>query len=454
MIRMSLSEAADLLRSAGVRSGGDAPPDREFIGISIDSRTTLPQALFVALGGVRFDAHDFIDQAADRQAAAALVERDLPGARLPLLRVDDTLQSLGILASAWRDRFDDIKMVAITGSNGKTTVKEMVAAIFREVGPVCSTRGNFNNEIGVPLTLCALSEGQRMAVLELGANHPGEIARLTRLVRPTVGVITQCAPAHLEGFGSLDAVARAKGELIEGLADDAIAVINADDAYARQWRDRAARRRCLSFGMGKGADIRVQQAESGAISLDTPNGRIEFTLALEGMHNALNAAAAAAVAIACQIAAGEIRRGLASVRPVAGRLERKTGAFGGRIIDDSYNANPISLKAGIDVLAARSGMRWLVLGDMAELGSDAARMHFEAGLFARERGVDRLLAIGDFGRETVRAFGEGGEHFPDRQSLIESLHRTLPSDATVLIKGSRSMGMERVVQALVEGGTD
>ncbi|WP_231471336.1 UDP-N-acetylmuramoyl-tripeptide--D-alanyl-D-alanine ligase, partial [Thioalkalivibrio sp. HK1] len=229
---MSLSDAAASLRSAGVGSGGNIPLDGEFLGISIDSRTTLPQSLFVALAGARFDAHDFIDQAADRRAAAALVERDLPGARLPLLRVDDTLQALGVLASAWRERFRDIKMVAITGSNGKTTVKEMVAAIFREVGPVCSTRGNFNNEIGVPLTLCSLSEGQRMAVLELGANHPGEIASLARLVRPTVGVITQCAPAHLEGFGSLDAVAQAKGELIEGLADDAIAVINADDAYA------------------------------------------------------------------------------------------------------------------------------------------------------------------------------------------------------------------------------
>ncbi|MBF2758821.1 MAG: UDP-N-acetylmuramoyl-tripeptide--D-alanyl-D-alanine ligase [Ectothiorhodospiraceae bacterium AqS1] len=453
-MRMSLSEAAALLRSAGIRIAGEPPPDREFLGVGIDSRTTLPRALFVALKGARFDAHDFIDEAADRKAAAALVERDLPGSRLPLLRVGDSLQALGVLASAWRDRFHDIKMVAITGSNGKTTVKEMVAAIFREVGPVCSTRGNFNNEIGVPLTLCSLSEGQRMAVLELGANHPGEIAALTRLVRPTVGVITQCAPAHLEGFGSLDAVARAKGELIEGLPDDAVAVINADDAYARQWRERAAHRRCLSFGTGNDADIRVRHADSGFIALDTPSGRIELTLALEGVHNALNAAAATAVAIACRIAAGEIRRGLASMRPVAGRLERKTGVFGERIIDDSYNANPTSLNAGIEVLAARSGMRWLVLGDMAELGPDAARMHFEAGLFARERGIDRLLAIGDFGRETVRAFGAGGEHFPDRQSLIRNLRRTLPPEATVLIKGSRSMGMERVVRALVEGGGD
>ena len=443
---MRLAEAAAVLE---LRAAGE---DVEFHGVSTDSRTTPAGALFVAVRGPRFDGHDFVGAAAARGAAAALVERapDAP-APIPFMLAGDSVRALGGLAAAWRRRFRDLVLVGVTGSNGKTTVKEMVAAILRTLGPVSATRGNLNNEIGVPLTLCDLDAGHRTAVVELGANHRGEIAFLTALARPSVGVITQCAPAHLEGFGSVEGVARAKGELFEGLPDDAAAVVNADDAWAELWRGLAGPRRCISFGAGADADVRVRTqsaAPRSRVSLDTPVGSVEIDLALAGTHNAFNAGAAAAAAIAAGAGLDAIREGLASVRPAKGRLESKRGPRGAEIIDDTYNANPVSLQAGLRVLGAKPAPRWLVLGDMAELGPEAASLHAEAGCDARRHGVERLLAVGELCAEAARTFGAGATHFPDCAALVDRLRHELPDGATVLVKGSRSMAMERVVEAI------
>ena len=446
MIRMRLGEAAAAL---GLSAAGD---DVSFEGVSTDSRTISAGALFVAVRGPRFDGHDFVEAAWRRGAAAALVER-VPNAPIPFILARDSVLVLGELAAAWRNRFRDLLVVGVTGSNGKTTVKEMIAAILRTLGPVSSTRGNLNNQIGVPLTLCDFDAGHRAAVVELGANHRGEIAALTTLVRPSVGVVTQCAPAHLEGFGSIEGVARAKGELFERLPDDAAAVVNADDTYAGMWRKLAGRRRCITFGTGADAQVRVRAATGEGpkrTALDTPIGDMEVDLALPGAHNALNAAAAAAAAIAAGADRDAIRDGLASVRPAKGRLESKRGPRGAEIIDDTYNANPTSLQAGLGVLGAKPAPRWLVLGDMAELGPGAADLHAAAGRCARHHGVERLLAIGKLSAEAARAFGRGATHFEDCVALVERLREELPDGATVLVKGSRSMALERVVDAIAE----
>ena len=446
MIRMRLGEAAAAL---GLRAPGE---DVVFHGISTDSRATDRGALFVALRGPNFDGHDFVGEAAARGAAAALVERE-PDAAIPYVLARDSLRALGGLASQWRGRFRDLVLVGVTGSNGKTTVKEMVAAIFRTLGPVSATRGNLNNEIGVPLTLCGLDAEHRTAVVELGANHRGEIAALTALTRPAVGVITQCAPAHLEGFGSVEGVARAKGELFEHMPDDAVAVVNADDPFADLWRELARPRRCMAFGAGADADVRVRATtdEGGeSVSLDTPVGSVDLDLALPGVHNAFNAGAAAAAAIAAGASLGAVREGLATVRPARGRLESKRGPRGAEILDDTYNANPASLRAGLRVLRARPAPRWLVLGDMAELGPDGANLHAEAGRHAKCHGVDRLMVVGELSVEAARAFGDGADHFADCAALVDRLRDELPDGATVLVKGSRSMAMERVVEAIAE----
>ncbi len=450
MIRMRLGEAAATL---GLRAVGE---DAAFGGVSTDSRTTRAGALFVAVRGPRFDGHDFVEAAAMRGAAAALVERAPDAsAAIPFILARDSVRALGELAAAWRSRWRDLVLVGITGSNGKTTVKEMVAAILGTVGPVLATRGNLNNEIGVPLTLCRLDAGHGSAVVELGANHRGEIAALTALARPCVGVITQCAPAHLEGFGSIEGVARAKGELFEGLPEGAVAVVNADDPFAELWRGLARPRRCISFGAGVDADVRVRaRSDAGRthVVLDTPVGSMEIDLALAGMHNAHNAGAAAAAAIAAGAGLDAIRDGLAAVRPARGRLESKRGLRGAEIIDDTYNANPTSLLAGLQVLGAKPAPRWLVLGDMAELGPEGASLHAQAGCDARRHGVERLLAIGALSAEAVRTFGAGATHFPHCAALADRLRRELPDGATVLVKGSRSMAMERVVEAIAREG--
>jgi UDP-N-acetylmuramoyl-tripeptide--D-alanyl-D-alanine ligase len=431
--------------------------DCRFDAVGTDTRTLGAGALFIALRGPNFDAHDFIADAAARGAAAALVERDVAAA-LPLVHVADTRRALGRLAAAWRDRFD-IPVAAVTGSNGKTTVKGMLASILTARGPCLSTRGNLNNDIGVPLTLLELRREHRSAVIEMGANHPGDIDYLTHLARPTVAVITNAAPAHLAGFRDVAGVARAKGEIFSGLSADGTAVINSDDAHAGLWRALAAPHRIVSFGLAHAADVTARDLRGNAdlgwsFLLVTPAGEAAVDLKLCGRHNVMNALAAAAVALAAGMDAAAIARGLAAMRAVERRLQVKHGPGGARIIDDTYNANPGSVEAALEVLAAGgSGVKILVLGDMGELGDDGRALHEQVGRRARAAGVDRLYAVGELAGAAAAAFGTGAGHFPTQQALIEVLRQDLTAGAdtaTVLIKGSRSMRMERVVDAVTD----
>ncbi len=440
---MHVAQAANLL--AATCSGGDSV----FLGCSTDSRSCRSEQLFVALEGPNHDGHEHVAEAQRRGAAAALVSRTVD-APLPLIRVGDTLQALGRLAGVWRDRFE-LPVIGVTGSNGKTTVKEMLAAILSAGVRVLATKGNLNNEIGLPLTLMELNEEHRLAVIEMGANHPGEITRLARLARPHVGVITQCAPAHLEGFGNIEGVARAKGELLANLDRDGTAVINMDDDFATLWRRLAGPRRCLGFAIDNPADVRARwsQEEAGSrIEMTTPAGPIQLHLALPGRHNVANAAAATAAALAVDATPEAIVNGLEGMRPVPGRLEPKSMGEGICIIDDTYNANPASLQAGLEVLAGFPGRHWLVLGDMAELGDQACDYHRQVAQLVRDSSVERLLTIGELSRLTTASFGEGARHYASMDALVASLEETLEPHTTVLIKGSRSMGLEGVVAAL------
>jgi UDP-N-acetylmuramoyl-tripeptide--D-alanyl-D-alanine ligase len=430
--------------------------DRRFDAVGTDTRTLDAGALFIALRGPNFDAHDFVAAAAARGAVAALVERDV-GTTLPGVYVTDSRRALGRLAAAWRGRFD-IPLAAVTGSNGKTTVKGMLAAILAARGPCLSTRGNLNNDIGVPLTLLELRREHRSAVIEMGANHPGDIDYLTHLARPTVAVITNAAPAHLAGFRDVAGVARAKGEIFSGLTVDGTAVINGDDAHAGLWRALAAPHRIVSFGLAHPADVTARDLRGTAdlgwsFVLATPAGEAAVDLGLCGRHNVMNALAAAAVAHAAGMDVAEIARGLAAMRAVERRLQLKRGPGGARIIDDTYNANPGSVAAALEVLAASgAGAKILVLGDMGELGAAGRTLHEQVGRQARAAGVDRLYAVGELAAAAAAAFGAGAMHFPAQQALIEALRGDLAGAETavsVLIKGSRSMCMERVVDAVV-----
>ncbi len=447
MISLSLSETASVLEA---ELEGE---DLRYEGLSSDSRNILPGSLFVAIEGECFDGHDFVDAAAKKGALAALISKPQRFS-LPTLRVADTIAALGKLAGHWRGHFK-APLIAITGSNGKTTVKEMLAAILRRSHKVLATRGNLNNEIGAPLTLVELDQSHEQIIVELGANHPGEIARLTQMSMPSVGVITVCAPAHLEGFGSVEGVARAKGELFAEMPADACAVINADDAFAPLWAEMAGARRKVRFGLDHDADVSGEWRSAGAggaLSIQSPVGSFEVCIAFPGKHNGANALGAAAAAIAVGASADDVRLGLEAAQPISGRLQLKRGAGGATIIDDTYNANPHSLQAGLEVLASQNGRRWLVLGDMAELGGGAASYHQDAGQLARKLGVTRLFAVGDLSRLAAERFGKGALHFNSQDALIEALRTELTGDATVLVKGSRSMGMERVVNALTGEG--
>ncbi len=444
MIAARLSEIAAPLN--GALQGADA----DFVGAGTDSRTLRAGELFIALRGPRFDGHAYAGDAAARGAAAVLVERAAQ-APVPQLRVEDSRRALGRLARWWRARFE-LPLVAVTGSNGKTTVKEMLAAILGRAGAVLATQGNLNNDIGVPLTLFRLGPEHRHAVLEMGANHPGEIAALAGLARPAVAVNTLCAPAHLEGFGSVEGVARAKGEIFSALADDGVAVINADDAYAPLWAQLAAGRRQLRFAArDPDAEVRVidrgADAESGKrrLLLQTPAGDIALQLALPGRHNGMNAAAAAACALALGIDPACVRDGLQQVRPMAGRLQLRRARGGGRILDDSYNANPRSLAAALDALVELPGRHWLALGDMGELGARARELHREAGELARAAGVERLFAVGELARVAAGAFGAGAAQYADAAAAAAAIGPNLTADVTLLVKGSRAAHLERLV---------
>lgn len=448
MITLTLSAAATLL---GAQHNG---ADGTFTGVSTDTRTLVPRQLFFALRGPHHDGHDLVAAAFARGAAGAVVERAVaaPG---PCCVVPDTRRALGQLARAWRLRFE-LPLLAVTGSAGKTTVKNMLASIMG-IDHVClATEGNLNNDIGVPLTLFGLGPEHTAAVIEMGANRAGDIAYLCAVACPRVGVITLCAPAHLEGFGSLEGVARTKGEIVAALAPDGVAVINAADPFAPLWRTLAGRRQVVDFGAGgavTAAAVRTG-ARGSTFDLCLAGARRAVEIAYPGEHNVRNALAAAAAAHAAGVGVDQIADGLARARPARGRLQRREGARGLCVLDDSYNANPASVGAALDVLAAQPGEHWFLFGDMGELGEQAAAYHAEIGRTARRAGVTRLYTVGPLAAHAAQAFGQDAAAFMPGDDVTAALQRALAATAapvTLLVKGSRMMQLERVTDALVAG---
>ncbi|MGZ8256945.1 MAG: UDP-N-acetylmuramoyl-tripeptide--D-alanyl-D-alanine ligase [Gallionella sp.] len=475
--------------------------DVVFSNVNTDSRKIVAGDLFVALCGEKFDGAEYVAGAFAAGAVAAIVnkaefdkagfwiwdlgfnsvqasetegsnlglnsaEREVPrlcpnpksqiqNPAFSILVVADTRIALGKLAAFWRAQFA-IALVAITGSNGKTTVKEMLAAILREHAPdaVLATQGNFNNDIGMPLTLLKLTAQHRYAVIEMGMNHLGEIDYLTRLAMPDVALVNNAAGAHLQGLGTIENVARAKGEIFAGLKNTGVAIINADDAHAGVWRDLAAGHRCMDFSLDHAASVQGQwaaQGFGGVLHALTPAGELHVLLQVPGAHNARNALAAASAALALEIPLPTITQALQNFAGVAGRLQRKAGKAGASLIDDTYNANPASMRAALEVLAAAAGERIFVLGDMGELGDDAAQFHRDIGRTARELGIQKLFALGELSIGAVAEFGIGAQHFATLENLCAALTNELNERSTVLIKGSRFMQMERVVKSLAKG---
>ncbi len=430
-------------------------PDVEVSRVTTDSRSIERGDLFVALTGERFDGHDFVDQALAAGAAAALVSATdkVKTVGAPMLVSDDTRLALGSLGSWWRARFD-LPIVGVTGSNGKTTVKEMLAAILRaEAGAdaVLATTGNLNNDIGLPLMLLRLRARHRFAVIEMGMNHLGEIAYLTRLVRPAVAAINNAGTAHIGELGSRDNIARAKGEIFEGLPVEGIKVVNADDHYSAFWRSLAPGHRTVDFALDGAAAVTgtCETTDDGSlVTITTPAGAAVARLRVPGVHNVRNALCAAAAAHALGIAPVTIAAGLSIYEGTNGRLQRKAGPNGCVVIDDTYNANPDSMQAAIAWLAGVPGKRVFVMGDMGELGAESDDRHAEIGEFARERGLDVLFALGDASARAVRAFGKDGHHFKDLDALVTAVEGECDVATTVLVKGSRFMRMERVVARL------
>jgi UDP-N-acetylmuramoyl-tripeptide--D-alanyl-D-alanine ligase len=434
-------------------------PDAGFIGVSTDSRTINSGELFVALSGPRFNGEDYVAAAMARGAAGAVVRFPRDGAGSQIL-VADTLAALASSAHAWRESFS-IPLVGVAGSNGKTTVKELISAILSQAGPCLSTRGNLNNHIGVPLTLFRMRAEHRFAVVEMGADRAGEVETLVRIGRPTIGIITNAGAEHLAGFGSLEGVARAEGEMVAGLKPDATAIINHDDPFASLWKSMTPAR-VLTFGLEPGADFtagapRTTIDATGFITgftLHAPQGSVPVQLHLAGRHNLINALGAAAAASAAGLGLADIARGLAVATAVPGRLQFKRAASGAWIIDDSYNANPSSVQAGIEVLAQLDGQRWLEVADMGELGDFATESHHQVGLRARAAGIQRLFATGTLAQLAVEAFGAGASWFNDTGTLASGLNAELSrlgpgaSAVRMLVKGSRFNRLEHVVAAL------
>jgi UDP-N-acetylmuramoyl-tripeptide--D-alanyl-D-alanine ligase len=424
-----------------------------FSGVTTDSRRVSAGDLFVALSGERFDGNAFVAEAAGRGAVAALTSRLVDaGMPLPQVVVADTRAALGRLAAHWRNRFA-LPLVALTGSNGKTTVKEMLASILAahcgDRGPVLATEGNLNNDIGVPLTLFRLRDEHRYAVIEMGMNHAGEIDYLTRLARPSVAIVNNAHRAHVGLLGSVDAIAKAKGEIYAGLGAGGIAVVNEDDAFASLWKDANAGRRIVSFGLAESADVRATY-EGSRVRVVTPVDAFAVLLQVAGEHNVRNALAACAAAHALEIPPRAMQAGLAAFAGVPGRLQRRALPSGGVVIDDTYNANPESMKAAIRVLAGESGRRIFVMADMGELGPSAADLHAEVGAFARSQKLDGLFALGKDSAAAAAAFGEGARHFDDVEKLLEAARAEVARGTTLLVKGSRFMRMERVTDALAQ----
>ncbi|HXU94059.1 MAG TPA: UDP-N-acetylmuramoyl-tripeptide--D-alanyl-D-alanine ligase [Gallionella sp.] len=451
---MLLSQAA---KAINARMIGE---DARFESVSTDSRKIKSGDLFIALRGENFDGYEFAANSLQAGAVAVVVNADSYDARpsifspeSAILVVEDTRLALGQLAAYWRRQFD-IPLAAITGSNGKTTVKEMLASILRTAAgsedAVLATKGNLNNDIGMPLTLLQLNARHRYAVIEMGMNHPGEIDYLTRIACPDVALVNNASGAHLEGLGSVEAVARAKGEILAGLRDHGTAVINADDAHAPLWRSLAGTHDLIEFALDQSADVCGQwQPQDGGLrlSVQTPQGEFAALLQVPGAHNARNALAATAAAIALNVPLATIADGLQRFAGVAGRLQSKAARQGAVLIDDTYNANPASMRAAIGVLAQQPGKRVLVLGDMGELGEGAAAFHAEIGGEAKRAGIEKLYALGELSCNAAREFGSGARHFERIEELLAELDKELDAGTTVLVKGSRFMKMERVVQA-------
>ena len=440
MMRLELKKVAEI--TGGRLEGTDAVIQ----GLVHDTRQAAPGCLFAALPGSRVHGHDFLEDALAAGAVGALVSAHQDVA-ISQVVVEDVQSAMGALAAFWRRQMP-AQVVGITGSNGKTTVKEMLSSILCRQGPTLSTKGNYNNEIGLPLTIARMAPDHEFAVLEMGASRPGDIARLASIAAPIVGIVTNAAPAHLAGFGDLEGVARAKGELFAALGADATAIINRDDPHFDLWSKLAGKARRITFGVHDQATVRLTNG-SGHTVIETPAGRLEVKLAIPGRHNQLNALAATAAALALGIAPDTITAGLEGVSSLPGRLERHHSEAGWCLIDDTYNANPASLYAGLSVLAGLEGERWLVLGDMAELGPDSIKLHGEMGQTARDLGVVRLYAIGDAARASARSFGESARHFERREDLVRALKSELRPGVNCLVKGSRSMEMEQVVRLLI-----
>ena len=449
MIRYSLKEIADI-------TGGTLLPGSDgsqtIQGVTTDSREALSGQLFVALRGTRCNGADFVPGALAQGAGGVLV--DIPVAA-PGVLVRDTLVALQTLTAHWRQRFS-LPLLAVTGSCGKTTVKEVLTAILNQSGPVLATRGNQNNHIGVPLTLARLGPEHRYAVLEMGMNHPGELTLLSGLARPTLALINNAAPAHLEGLGSVAAIAAAKGEILSGLDNRGLTILNGDDPFADFWAERAPGE-VWRFSLEHRptrvrGHWRAHEQGGGHLEVRAPQGQFTLEIPLPGQHNGRNVLAATTAALALDIPIPQIQRAVAGLQTIPGRLQWRAGPHGSRMLDDTYNANPASLEAALRVLAAQPGQRILVLGDMGELGPEAALYHQQAGLLARQLGVERLYTLGPLAQEAANAFGTNAEAFSELPPLLAALHRRLDKDTVVLIKGSRAARMERVVQAL--GGGD
>lgn len=424
-----------------------------FSGVSIDTRTIKDGDLYVAIVGENFDGNDYVATAKDNGAAGAIVSKANDVA-LPQLHVSDTRIALGSIAKAHRLNFKK-PVVGLTGSNGKTTVKELLSAILSRCGKVLSTKGNFNNDIGLPLTLLGLNLDEEYAVIEMGANHPGEIAYLSDIAKPDVAILNNAGAAHLEGFGSLEGVARAKGEIFEALEENGIAIINRDDSFADYWLGITKHCQRIGFGIDSNeADVRaidIVLSEQGIqFKLIVDGESVDVSLPLFGRHNVLNALAASAAAIALKVSLQTIKIAFEGFEPVGGRLKAVRGRNACLVFDDSYNANPSSMKAGIDVVTALDGEAVLVMGDMLEGGDSSKADHQEIGRYAKEAGIAQLFAFGEYSAAAVEQFGKGAATFNDHQSLIAELEKQINENSIILVKGSRGMRMEKVVEALVD----
>lgn len=423
--------------------------DVVFSGLSTDTRTLRKGELFVALQGPNFDGHEHLKEAESAGAVASIISKSIKTS-LPTIKVKDTRLALGELAAYWRDQFT-IPVLAITGSNGKTTVKEMIALILGVKAKTLVTAGNLNNDIGVPKTLLRLREDHQYAVIEMGMNHTGEIHYLSEMTKPDVALITNVSDAHIGELGSLEAIADAKGEIFDGLSERGVVVLNADDSFFGKWKEKTEGRKTITFGLENKADVTAEYkltATGSEINLKTPIGDINMSLSVHGKHNVMNAVAASAASIAVGAELQDIKHGLEKLKAISGRLELKEGINGTRVIDDTYNANPASLSAALEVLKTSLGERILVLGDMGELGEAGPEIHHRVGELAKRVGVARVFTMGELSKQTVEAFGQGARHYEDPQELVEALQDCMHPEATVLVKGSRAMSMDTIVDGI------